>query len=88
VANHPSALKRMRQNEKRRIRNRSIRSRVKTEVKKVLKAIEEKNVEEAQLALRRATSVIHRSVSKGVYHRNTAARKISRLARKVNLLTQ
>lgn len=88
MANHPSALKRMRQNEKRRLRNRALRTRVKTEVKRVLRAVEEKKVEEAQEALRVATSMLHKSASKGAYHRNTASRKISRLVRKVNALTQ
>jgi small subunit ribosomal protein S20 len=88
VANHPSAMKRMRQNEKRRARNRAVRSRVKTEIKKVLKAVEENNAEEANAALRSATSILGKSASKGVYHRNNASRKIARLARKVNALNQ
>ena len=81
-------MKRMRQNEKRRARNRAVRSRVKTEIKKVLKAVEENNVEEANVALRSATSILGKSASKGVYHRNNASRKIARLARKVNALNQ
>jgi small subunit ribosomal protein S20 len=88
VANHPSALKRMRQNERRRGRNRIVRSRVKSQIKKLLQAVEEKKVEEAKEALRLSTSLFQRSVSEGVYHRNTASRKISRLARKVNALSQ
>jgi small subunit ribosomal protein S20 len=48
--------------------------------------VEEKNVEEAQKALRDVTSFLHKSKSKGVYHRNTASRKISRLAKKVKSL--
>jgi small subunit ribosomal protein S20 len=86
LANHPSAWKRIRQNEKRRLRNKSIRSAVKTQIKKVLAAVERKDVEAAREALRVATSMLHKSVSKGVYHHNTAARKISRLTAKVNAL--
>jgi small subunit ribosomal protein S20 len=88
VANHPSALKRMRQNLRRRTRNTGIRSSVKTSIKKVLHAVEDHKVEEAQEALRQVTSILHKSTSKGVYHTNTTSRKISRLARKVNALSQ
>jgi len=88
VANHPSALKRMRQNDRRRARNRSTRSRVKTQIKDLLHAVEEKDVKKAQAALRQVTSSLHKSASKGVYHRNTASRQISRLARKVDALSQ
>jgi small subunit ribosomal protein S20 len=86
LANHPSALKRIRQNEKRRARNRAVRTKVKTEIKKVMQAVEAHNVDEAQTILRRAQSMLHRSVSRGVFHRNMASRKISRLSRKVNAL--
>jgi small subunit ribosomal protein S20 len=60
---------------------------VKTQIKRVLSAVEEKTPEEAQEALRLATSVLHKSASKGAYHRKTASRKISRLAKRVNALS-
>jgi small subunit ribosomal protein S20 len=87
VANHPSALKRMRQNERRRARNRVMRSMAKTQVKRLLRAVEEKKVDEAQEALRLSTAILQKSASKGVYHRNKASRQISRLARKINALS-
>ena len=86
LPNHKSALKRMRQNEKRRVRNKSIRTNTKTSIKKVLSAIEEKNAESAELLFREATKVIFKAKSKGVYHKKNASRKVLRLAKKVNKL--
>ncbi len=65
-----------------------MRTKVKTQIKKLLQAVEEKKTEEAGDALRLSISLFQKSVSKGVHHRNTASRKISRLARKVNELSQ
>jgi small subunit ribosomal protein S20 len=76
----------MKQNEKRRIRNKSIRSNTKTIIKKVLNAIEEQNVESAEQLFREATKTIYKAKSKGVYHKRNAARKVSRLAVKLNAL--
>ncbi len=73
-----SARKRMRTSREARLRNRSARSAMKTAIKKVLAA---SSREEALEALRRATSIIDRTASKGIIHRNTAARYKSRLAR-------
>lgn len=87
MATHASALKRVRQNEKRRLRNLHIKSTVKTAVKKVREAIEKKDVEGAQKALRKAISLIQKACSKGVFHKNTSSRKISRLTRAVNALS-
>lgn len=84
---HKSTLKRARQAEKRHQRNRMVLSAVKGVVKKVLSAVEEKNVEEAKASLREATSALSKAVTKGVLKRNTASRRISRLAAKVNSLT-
>ncbi len=83
MANHPSALKRMRQAEKRRLRNMSFRSRVKSTVKKYLDAVETKNTEDAQRLLTEAMSLLHKAVSKGVYHKNTASRTIAKLSVKL-----
>ncbi len=68
------------------MRNRSIQSAFKTRVKKVLRAVEAKEVDQAGKALKEASSSIARASSKGVIPRNTASRKISRLARRVNTL--
>ena len=86
MANHKSAEKRMKQNEKRRISNISVKSLVKTRTKEVLKAFEEKDQEKAGEALIKARSVIAKAAAKGKLHKNNAARKISRLTRKVNSL--
>lgn len=79
-----STLKRVRQAEKRNLRNRMVASQVKTSVKKVAAALEAKDQDQAQAALRNASKVISSAASKGVLHRNTASRKISRLAKQIN----
>jgi len=86
LATHLSAIKRARQNEKRRLRNLNIRSTVRSSVKKVRTAVEKKDVEGARKALLSAISLIQKARSKGVFHGNTSARKISRLTREVNAL--
>ena len=86
MATHLSAIKRARQNEKRRVRNLHIRTKVKSYIKKVKVAVEEKDTEGAQKALLKAIPLIQKAHSKGVYHRNTSSRKISRLTREVNTL--
>ena len=87
MATHVSAQKRARQSEKKRLRNAPLKSLLKTSAKKVLLAVEDKNVEEARKALAHAVPIIQKIASKKVIHKKTAARKISRLARKVNTLT-
>ncbi|MFH0957152.1 MAG: 30S ribosomal protein S20 [Pseudomonadota bacterium] len=82
MANHPSALKRMRQNEKKRLRNMSYKSKVKTAVKKYLKAVDEKTPEAPKL-LNETMSLLSKGVSKGIFHKNTASRSISRLSRRL-----
>ncbi len=86
MATHKSALKRQRQNEKKRARNVHIRSTLKTVVKRVRLAVEAKDVEEARTALAEAIPAINKAKSKGVIHGNTASRKVSRLTRLVNSL--
>ena len=86
MAIHLSAIKRARQNEKRRLRNLHIKTTVKSSVKKVRAAVEKKDAEEAQKALSMTIPLIQKSHSKGVFHKNTTARKISRLTREVNAL--
>lgn len=79
MANHKSALKRMRQNDKRRLRNRVHRGAMRTEVKKFRAAIDAGDKDAATTHLASAISQIDTTQSRGVLHRNTAARKISRL---------
>jgi small subunit ribosomal protein S20 len=86
LVTHPSTIKRAKQNEKRRLRNLHIESTVKSSIKKVREAIEGKDVEGAQKALLKAIPLIQKAHSKGVFHRNTTARKISRLTQEVNAL--
>jgi small subunit ribosomal protein S20 len=86
MANHKSAEKRLRQTEKRTAINRARKSRVRTFVKKVEVAIASGDREAAQSALRLAQPELHRASSKGVLHKNTVARKLSRLAARVNAL--
>ena len=83
---HPSAVKRNRQNKKKRARNQDLRSRMRTTVKSFLKVLQEGNKEKAQEGLKGASSMLARTVSKGIIHKKTASRKISRLARKVAAL--
>jgi len=84
LANHKSADKRARQNIKRRIRNKSVRTRVKQVTKDVLSAAGEKSKEAAGADLKTAQSEIAKAAKKGVIHRRTAARKISRLTKRIN----
>jgi small subunit ribosomal protein S20 len=86
VANHPSALKRHRQSEKRRVRNRTIKTRLRHLVREVRIAISGRNADAAAKSLERASRALDKAVTKGVLHRNNAARKISRLARAVTQL--
>ena len=87
MANHKSAIKRARQNENRRLRNKSVKTRVKNIVKNVRLAVNEKTKEEALKELDIAKSVIDRAAKKGVIHRKTASRKISRLSKHVNAIS-
>ena len=87
MARHISALKRARQNEKRRLRNQSRKTRVKNLVRQVRAAVAQNNAEEAQAALKSAIPTIARVAGKGSLHWRAAARKISRLTRQVNALT-
>mgnify|MGYP000681001073 FL=1 len=84
MANTASARKRARQAEKRRLRNKSYKTRFKNAVKKVLKAIEQGNRENVEELLRQAISAIDKAAQKGVIHKNQAARRKSRLMAKVN----
>lgn len=87
MATHKSALKRARQNEVRRLRNMAYKSRMKTAIKNVRTAIEEGSVEKAREDLTKAVALIQKTASKGVIHRNKAARQVSRLSRRVNQLS-
>ena len=81
MANHKSALKRAGQNENRRMRNRSVKTRVKTVVKEVRQAVANNADDGAKAQLITAQSAIDKAAKKGVLHKRTAARKVSRLAK-------
>lgn len=83
MANIKSAKKRILVSEVRTERNKAIRSKVKTYVKKVQAAVEAGEKAAAEAALRDAVSEIEKAQSKGVYHANTASRKVSRLSKAV-----
>lgn len=84
MANIKSAKKRILVNRTKADRNKAIKSAVKTAIKKVYAAIEAKDQEAAKAALLNATAVIDKAATKGVYHKNNASRKVSRLAKAVN----
>ncbi len=83
MANHKSALKRARQNEISRIRNKTTRTKVKSIVKQVRLAVSENPDKTVSTDLNRAKSIIDMAVKKGVIHKNTGSRKISRLEKLV-----
>ena len=86
MANHPSALKRHRQSEKRKLNNTTNRHKLKTQLKKLQTAIAAKKADDAKTLLPRTFSLIDKSVQKGVIKKNTAARYKSRLTRSVNAI--
>ena len=83
MANTKSALKRMRQNEKRRVRNRAVRTRVRTAVKTARTALGPPGTD-ARAAVLEAIRALDKAVTKGVVHKNTAARKKSALASRLH----
>ncbi len=83
MANHASALKRVKQSRKRRLRNKSYKSAISTTVKKIFSSIEEKNTDAAKASYKQAVARLDSAVNKGILHRKTASRKISRLTKKV-----
>jgi small subunit ribosomal protein S20 len=86
MANTPQAKKRARQNEKRFQINKARRSRIRTFLRGVEEAIASGDKESATAALRAAQPELMRGVTKGVFHKNTASRKMSRLAARVKAL--
>ena len=84
MANHPSAVKRYRQNQRRRLFNQMNRQKLKTQIKKLRAAIGTGKTADAKTLLPRTFSIIDRSVQKGVIKKNTARRYKSRLTKRVN----
>ena len=86
MAVHKSAEKRMRQNETRRMRNRHMKTGIKTMVKKVREAVQEKNEAKAKEALAHVIPLIDKAANQGVIHWRNRSRKISRLTKLVNTM--
>jgi small subunit ribosomal protein S20 len=86
LATHKSAEKRSRQAGKHRECNNAVKSSIKTGVKTVLEAVETKDPEAAKAALTKIVPMIAKASAKGAFHKKTASRKISRLAKRVNAL--
>ena len=86
LANIKSAKKRILVNQTKAERNKAIKSKVKTSIKKVYAAIDANDAEAAKAALKDATVEIDKAASKGVYHKKNASRKVSRLSVAVNKL--
>ena len=84
MANIKSAKKRILVAEKRTARNKAIKSKVKTAIKKVDAAVAAKDAETAKAQLRAAISTVNKAASKGVYHKKTASRKVARMTKAVN----
>ena len=87
MAGQGSAAKRHRQSEKARLRNKAVRSEVRTSIRKFLTAVEAQDKDVASEQLKAVTKLIDTAAGKGLYHSNTAARTKSRLTRKLNALT-
>lgn len=84
MANIKSQIKRIRTNEERRLRNKSVRSAVRTEIRKLREAVDAGDKAAAEAQLRVASRALDKAVSKGVFHRNNAANKKSNMANAVN----
>ncbi len=84
MANTKSAIKNIRKNQRRRLRNQAVRSRAKTAVKKARLLIQQGQAEEAREAIRAAYKALDKAAQKGVVHRNNAARRKARLMRLYN----
>jgi len=86
VAQHASALKRHRQSEKRRVRNKHVKTQLRHIVRGVRASVEQKDAKTAADGLADASRALAKAASKGVIHRNAAARKIARLSRAVHAI--
>lgn len=83
---HPSAVKRNRQNQKQRVRNRAIRTTVRNEVRETNEIIARRDIPASEAQLRAVVKTISKAVSKGVLHKNAASRRIARLSKHVAAL--
>lgn len=84
MPNLPSAAKRVRQNERNRLRNRALKAQIKTETRKLSDALHDGKLDQAKEQLAKVTKKLDQVAAKGTLHRNTASRRKSRLAKRVN----
>lgn len=84
MANTKSALKRIRSSEKRRVRNRQVRTETRTYIKRARAHIEAGELEEAQQSVAQAIRALDKAEEKGIFHKNNVARRKSRLVQKLN----
>ena len=84
MANHKSAAKRHRQSEKKRVRNTSFKSTIRTSIKELRESIGSGKAEETRAQLMKTVKLLDRAVTKGVLHRKSASRRVSRLTVAVN----
>jgi small subunit ribosomal protein S20 len=87
MAHHKSAQKRIRRNANREVINTARKNRIRSFIRKVEEAIAAGEKDTAAAALRAAQPEIHRGINKGILHRNTAARRLSRLSTRINALS-
>jgi ribosomal protein S20 len=87
VANIKSQIKRNRQNEKRRLRNKAVKSSLKTAVRKFRETVEAGDAEQANVLMREASRALDKAASKGVIHKNQAANRKSAIARQLSSLS-
>ncbi|MCH3964700.1 MAG: 30S ribosomal protein S20 [Clostridium sp.] len=87
MANIKSAKKRIKVIQTKTLRNKIIKSSLKTTIKKFLAAVESKNIDDAKVTFAASTKALDKAASKGIIHKNNAARKKSRLAAKLNSLS-
>ncbi|MBU0466027.1 MAG: 30S ribosomal protein S20 [Proteobacteria bacterium] len=83
MPSHKSAKKRMRQDKKRNLSNKSLKSEVRTSIKKLSERIEGKNLEEAKVSLNKTVSLLDKAAKKEIIHKNAASRKKSQLTSKI-----
>ncbi len=79
-----SVLKRVRQSEKRRLRNKAFKTRIKTQIRKLEEVLATKDKDRIEAVFRETVKIISKAASKGIIHKNTASRKISRVAKRLN----
>jgi small subunit ribosomal protein S20 len=85
---HKSAKKRLRQSERRRVVNKSVKSNVATQLKAIDKLIKDKKVEESMVKLKQVMSVLHKSTQKKIMHLNKASRTISKLQKDISAISK